>query len=421
VTRATLGFALAAVGLVFVLTGCTDEGTPTTSSMTLPLATTPSSSVTTTSGSGGEGETPTTTMAPTTTSTIPLDQVSLSLVEVDSGFNNPVLLVADPDGGADLVVEQPGRVVRADGGGHDAVLDISGDVSFGGEQGLLGFAVHPDFAENNLVYVNYTDNAGDTVIEQFAMIDGTVDTSSRVPILTIGQPAGNHNGGMIAFGPDGYLWIGTGDGGASNDRFGNGQNPDTLLGAMLRIQVGVDGVEPYGIPSDNPYADGVDGRPEVWAIGLRNPWRFAFDGGTVWIADVGQERIEEVNATAAADGGLNYGWSVMEGTACFQAAECASEGLVLPIAEYTHPEGCSITGGVVYRGARTPSLDGQYFYSDYCSSLLRSTALDGSGRDWTDMVGTFGNPTGFGIGGDGEVYVVTQQGSLFRIDGASNG
>jgi glucose/arabinose dehydrogenase len=226
---------------------------------------------------------------------------------------------------------------------------------------------------------------------------------------------------MIAFGPDGYLWIAMGDGGRSNDRFGNGQNPDSLLGSMLRIEVGAPGVVPFGIPPDNPFADGVGGRPEVWAIGLRNPWRFDFDGETVWIADVGQERLEEVNAVPTSEPGLNYGWSIMEGSACFQANECATDGLVVPIAEYAHPDGCSITGGVVYRGDAVPSLRGQYFFSDFCSGILRSVSIDGVGRDWTDMIGPIGGATGFGVGGDGEMYVVTKQGSLFRLEGAGNG
>jgi glucose/arabinose dehydrogenase len=342
------------------------------------------------------------------------------LVELDSGFDNPVLLVAAPDGGTDLIVEQSGAIVRTDAD-HSVVVDISGDVRFEGEQGLLGLAIHPNFDENNLVYVNYTNNSGDTVIEQLSLVDGDIDLASRTTILTIDQPAGNHNGGMIAFGPDGYLWIAMGDGGASNDRFGNGQNPDSLLGSMLRIEVGAPGVVPFGIPPDNPFADGVGGRPEVWAIGLRNPWRFDFDGETVWIADVGQERLEEVNAVPTSEPGLNYGWSIMEGSACFRANECATDGLVVPIAEYAHPDGCSITGGVVYRGDAVPSLRGQYFFSDFCSGILRSVSIDGVGRDWTDMIGPIGGATGFGVGGDGEMYVVTKQGSLFRLEGAGNG
>lgn len=410
-----------AVGILLVgLTACTGSGASTTTIPPTVVSTTVSIETTTTTDAITGAPTTTATPSPPTT-TIPLADVSIRLVEIDSGFDSPVLIVKSPDGGADLVVEQPGRVVRADGAGHEVVLDLSGDVEFGGEQGLLGFAVHPDFEENGLVYVNYSGDGGATVIEQFVMADGRIERDTGVRILTIDQPAGNHNGGMLAFGPDGYLWIGMGDGGASDDRFQNGQNADTLLGSMLRIVVGVPGGPPYGIPPDNPFADGAGGRAEVWAVGLRNPWRFAFDGDTVWIADVGQGSLEEVNATQATESGLNYGWSIMEGTECYKSATCDPEGLVQPITEYSHPDGCSITGGVVYRGSRVPSITGQFFFADFCTGLFRSIDINGAGRDWTDMVGTFGNATGFGIGSDGEMYLVTQQGTLLTLEAGDNG
>jgi glucose/arabinose dehydrogenase len=184
---------------------------------------------------------------------------------------------------------------------------------------------------------------------------------------------------------------------------------------MLRIVVGVPGAEPYVVPSDNPYRDGDAGRAEVWAVGLRNPWRFAFDGNDIWIADVGQGSIEEVNLADASEPGLNYGWSIMEGSSCFRSSSCDAEGLVLPIAEYTHDDGCSVTGGVVYRGDAIPSLRGQFFYADFCSGLLRSVDADARQFDWTDMVGPLPNPTGFGVGGDGEVYITTKTGDLLMI------
>jgi glucose/arabinose dehydrogenase len=220
---------------------------------------------------------------------------------------------------------------------------------------------------------------------------------------------------MIAFGPDGFLWIALGDGGKSNNSLGHAQRPDTLHGSMLRIVVGADGVDAYGVPPDNPYANGDGGRQEVWAIGLRNPWRFAFDGNDLWIADVGQGSVEEVNLVAASAPNLNYGWSIMEGSACFQASSCVTDGLVLPIAEYAHSDGCSITGGAVYRGRAIPSLAGQFFYADFCSGLLRSVDAGGNQFDWTDMVGALPNPTGFGIGGDGEMYITSQGGDLLLI------
>lgn len=238
-----------------------------------------------------------------TTATVAIDDVQLTLVEVASGFERPVLLVADPLFRGDLVVEQPGRVVRLDEN-RTELLDITDEVNSGGERGLLGMAFHPDFVANRLVYVNYSRADNATVIEEFLVEDdGVFDRQSRRVILTINQPAANHNGGMIAFGPDGYLWIGMGDGGAADDRFGNGQRTDTLLASMLRIEVGVGPANLYSIPRDNPYADGVGGAPEVWAIGLRNPWRFSFDEGTVWIADVGQGTFEEVDAVPASEPG----------------------------------------------------------------------------------------------------------------------
>lgn len=393
--------------VVVVLAACSDDSgsTPTVAPTTTLSATTSSVPV----------ENSTTTDPSVTTTTLSLDDLHLRLVEVGSGFVAPVLLVADPDGGEDLVVEQQGTVSRV--GSHQPVLDISGDVDFSGERGLLGLAFHPEFTVNRLAYVNYTDGDGTTVIEQFVVgPDGLFDMASRNVLLRIGQPAPNHNGGMIAFGPNGYLWIGMGDGGASNDKFQTAQDSQSLLGAMLRISV--DGSDSYAVPADNPFADGDGGAPEVWATGVRNPWRFAFDGSDVWIADVGQGQIEEVNVADASAGGLNYGWSVMEGTQCFNADSCDSAPFVVPVTEYTHDDGCSITGGYVYRGPSIPELSGHYFYSDFCSGILRSIHPDDGDRDWTQDVGSVPGPTGFGIGGDGELYISSQGGQIFRLERA---
>lgn len=410
--------------MALVLAACTSESepVPTTGAVatTAPVVTTTSLAAVTTSTSVPP-ETPTTTSTITSTSTtmtMPIEDVRVTLVEVDDGFDNPVLFVAAPDGGADLVVEQPGRIVRADGGAHEVILDITEDVGFGGERGLLGFAIHPDFESNRLVYVNYTDPRRGTVVEQFEMRQGAVDVATRTEIIRILQPAGNHNGGMIAFGPRGNLWIGMGDGGGSNDQYGTAQRTDSLLGSMLRIVVGGQGDDPYLIPADNPYATGEDGRQEVWAIGLRNPWRFTFDGDWLWIGDVGQNRVEEIDLADANVPNLNYGWSTMEGSQCFRSNDCDSEGLVLPIAEYGRDEGCSVIGGVVYRGSELPSLAGQYFYSDLCSGFLRSLSVLGDEHDWTDQIEPISRPTGFGTGSDGEMYIVTQSGSLLRLEEA---
>jgi hypothetical protein len=301
-------------------------------------------------------------------------------------------------------------------------LDISADVRFGGERGLLGLAFHPEFEVNRLAYVNYTDDRGSTVVKQFEVHDGTFDVGSGRLVLTIAQPAGNHNGGMIAFGPRGYLWIGMGDGGAAGDSFGNGQNPHSLLGSMLRISVPGSQGDPYSIPGSNPYTDGVEGAPEVYALGLRNPWRFSFDMiagrdvADLWIADVGQGDIEEVNLTHTDMSGLNYGWPIMEGSECYRTTNCDGSGFVMPVLEYNHGEGCSITGGHVYRGSAIPELIGHYFYSDFCSGFLRSHSLETGDHDWTGMTGATGEVSGFGVGGDGELYVVSRIGSIYRIE-----
>lgn len=409
--------AMFLVAAAFVVSACT-TGTDTPTS-TAPILSTTTSSSTTTSQPGSSTTAPTTTTPSTTTTTLPLDDLQLTAVEVASGLDAPVLLIADPAGGPDLVVEQPGRVVRLDDGRH-AVLDIREDVAYGGEQGLLGLAFHPAFGDNQLAYVNYTGRGGQTVIEQFRVdASGDFDLASRLVLLEIPQPAGNHNGGMIAFGPDGHLWIGTGDGGGADDRFGQGQRADTLLGAMLRIAVGVEGVPTYAIPPDNPYADGDGGAPEVWAIGLRNPWRFTFDAGTVWIADVGQNRIEEISASPTTAGALNYGWPIMEGSDCFAASACVTDGLVLPVAEYDHGQGCSITGGHVYRGDAIPELRGQYLFSDFCSGFIRSFSPDTGEFDWTPGTGTIASVSGFGVGGDGEMYVVSLRGTVHRLERAA--
>ena len=344
-----------------------------------------------------------------------IGQVSLVLVEAGRGFDAPVLLVADPTGGADLVVEQGGTIARNDAD-HTVVLDIRTEVLFDGEQGLLGLAFHPDFANNRLAYVNYVDLSMSTVVEEFIVVDGRFDEDTRRKILTVEQPARNHNGGMIAFGPDGYLWIGMGDGGGANDRFNQAQDPATLLGAMLRIDVDARADGAYGIPPDNPFADGRGGAPEVWATGLRNPWRFSFDGDDLWIADVGQNEIEEINLVDASEAGLNFGWPIMEGTTCFQNQGCDPEPFVVPVAEYGHDEGCSVTGGYVYRGSAISGLEGEYFYSDFCSGFLRSTNSSGSVTRWTGQSGGVAQVSGFGIGGDGEIYVVSHGGSLHRIE-----
>lgn len=283
---------------------------------------------------------------------------SPALERVGEGFTLPLYLTHAGDGsGRIFVVEKGGTIALLENGRRGTVfLDISDRVRASGyEQGLLGLAFHPNFARNGYFYVNYTDRRGNTVIERYSLSPSDpqrADPRSAKRILVIEQPYANHNGGMIAFGPDGMLYIGMGDGGGANDPLGAGQNKRTLLGKILRIDV--DNGDPYAIPTGNPYADGREGLPEIWSIGWRNPWRFSFDRltGDKYIADVGQNRFEEVHIERrGAPGGLNYGWNIMEGKHCFAPRTgCNQNGLELPIAEYDHSQGISITGGYVYRG-----------------------------------------------------------------------
>ncbi len=354
--------------------------------------------------------------------TLPDD--GLRAVEVASGLASPVH-VATPPGDARLfVVEQPGRIrVIRDGQLRPTpFLDITDRVASGGERGLLSVAFHPRYDSNGFLYVNYTDRSGDTRIERYrasAADPDRADPASALLVLGVDQPYSNHNGGHVLFGPDGKLYVAMGDGGSGGDPQGHGQNAATLLGDILRLDV--DGGTPYGIPADNPFVGQPGKRPEIWATGVRNPWRLAFDrdSGLLYVADVGQSRWEEVNVVRADRGGLNYGWSYMEGTHCYAPSSgCPTEGLVTPALEYTHDDGCSITGGVVYRGAAISSLRGHYLYSDYCQGWVRSFRWNGSaavdGRSWT--LGDLGNVTSFGEDSRGEVYLTSTNGRVYRLE-----
>lgn len=353
----------------------------------------------------------------------PSDEPAIALETVEAGLEAPVHLVSPPGDARLFVVEQEGRIriIEDDALVAEPFLDIAARVDAGGERGLLGLAFHPDYAANGRFFVNFT-SGGATRIEEFGASPDPYRASPDPvrALLVIDQPAGNHNGGLLAFGPDGYLWIGMGDGGGAGDTYGNGQDPMTLLGTMLRIDV--DSGDPYGIPADNPFADGAGGAPEVWAYGLRNPWRWAFDtqAGLLWIADVGQQRWEEINARPADEPGLNYGWNIMEGAHCYGADDCSTSGLVFPVHEYSHADGCSITGGFVYRGAAIPDLVGRYVYADYCDGWIRSLALeDGTVGDVVEhAVGSIGTILSFGQDDDDELYVLTGAGTVYRIVGA---
>jgi glucose/arabinose dehydrogenase len=356
--------------------------------------------------------------------------VALSLHQEADGFKQPVFLTHAGDGsGGRFVVEQAGRIIHlSPDGARSTFLDLTRQIKSGGERGLLGLAFHPSYAENGRFFVYYTDRQGDIAIAELNAFPGDnrerADPSSLTVLLSIPNPAINHNGGMLAFGPDGYLYIGTGDGGGAGDPFQSAQNSFSLLGKMLRIDVDgqASGLH-YRIPSDNPFTGRTTYRPEIWAKGLRNPWRFSFDSenGNLFIADVGQDHWEEVNFQPAGDkGGTDYGWSHMEGRHCFppnSKKRCARGER--PVAEYSHDDGCSVVGGYVYRGSDIPKLDGVYLFSDYCSGTLWGlTPRKGrSGEFHTKRyLDTNLSVSGFGSDESGSLYLLDhRRGSIHRI------
>ncbi|MDP9363908.1 MAG: PQQ-dependent sugar dehydrogenase [Chloroflexota bacterium] len=360
---------------------------------------------------------------------------AVGLEPVADGFQQPLQVVDANDGSGRLfVVEQTGtiRIVRNGQVEPEPFLDVSDRITAEGtEQGLLGLAFHPNYAENGTFFVGYTadegEGAGDNTVARFRVSaddPDRADPDSGEVLLAVPDPYGNHNGGQVMFGPDGYLYAGFGDGGSRADPEENAENPSRLLGKILRIDVddALDG-EPYGIPADNPFADGEEGAPEVWAYGLRNPWRFSFDRetGDLWIADVGQNAYEEVNRQpAGSEGGENYGWDLMEGAHCFEAENCEAAvealGLVLPVAEYGHDLGNSVTGGFVYRGEAIPALRGVYLFADFGTGLLWGLGPDGDGG-WarSEPVETGLNVSSFGEDAAGELYATAFDGTLYRL------
>lgn len=347
----------------------------------------------------------------------------LGLELVVSGLSAPVGLVHSGDGTRRLfVIEQRGviRIVRDAILQPQAFLDLRDRVACCGEQGLLGLAFDPQFSTNGFFFVNYTDRAGDTRVERYrvrADDPDRADIASVALVLAVDQPFSNHNGGHLVFGPDGYLYIGLGDGGSGGDPSNRAQDLGTLLGKMLRIDVR-SGL-PYSVPADNPFA-GVNGaRPEIWARGLRNPWRYSFDRdtGDLWIADVGQNAWEEVNfQRAASRGGENYGWRRMEGTHCFNPSSGCDDGtLTLPVLEYGRDDGCSVTGGFRYRGARFPAMRGVYIYGDYCSGLIRGAMPGVTGFSDVLELRSGLSISSFGEDQSGEIYVVSHDGTIYRL------
>ncbi len=351
------------------------------------------------------------------------------LTEIASGFTRPLYATHADDGSERLfVLEQTGKVwiLKDEVRRREPFLDISALISASAnrlysEQGLLGLAFHPDFGANGYFFVNYTDRSGTTVVARYqvSLSDPDVaDAGSGQIIFQLGQPFANHNGGHIDFGPDGYLYISLGDGGSANDPLGAGQNRRLLLGSIIRIDV--DGAAPYAIPQDNPFVGEDSALDEIWAYGLRNVWRFSFDRvtGDMYLADVGQNLLEEVNFQPAdSSGGENYGWNVWEGTNRFTGG--SAQDHVPPVFEYPHSLGCSVTGGYVYRGGAIPQMEAVYLFGDYCTgriwAMYRDPDLNWQAKEFTNTGMAISS---FGEDEAGEIYVIDYSGTIYRIDPA---
>jgi glucose/arabinose dehydrogenase len=418
---------LAALLAAFVVAGCTGSGNA--------AQTTPTPKPTPTAISTPTPETPNPTPLLATPSGPSADNSSFKFTRIASGLQSPLYLTDAGDGSGRLfIVEQAGRIRVVKNGTLLAVpfLDIRSLVESGGERGLLSVAFHPQFKTNGVFVVDYTRasntpaDVGDTMIARYTASptsDVAVRTSGRA-LLVISQPQANHNGGLVKFGPDGHLYIGMGDGGAGGDvgsghaPEGNGQSLKTLLGKVLRIDVGATG--PYTVPADNPNL-GAGARREIWAYGVRNPWRFSFDRATgdLYIADVGQNRWEEIDfQPASSTGGVNYGWPVWEGTHRYSSG-AAPAGDTKPIAEYGHVNGaCSVTGGYVYRGAKIPALSGFYIFGDYCNGHLWTLVKLGGAWRLSSLRDTPYLITSFGEDSAGELYLMDQKGAVYRFDPA---
>jgi glucose/arabinose dehydrogenase len=378
--------------LAVVLVGCSRSGSAGTATSTAPSS---------------NGASPSASPAPS-------GGVSLTQVAKLESPTGMAVRKGDP---AIYFLDQPGRVRRFQNGRMDSqpALDITRMAKSGGEQGLLGIAFSPDGA---YIYLDYTDTNGDTRVVEYAMRGDEVDSSSRREVLFVKQPYPNHNGGQLAFGPDGDLYIGLGDGGSEGDPQGNGQSLKTLLGKILRISPRPSGGKPYGIPQDNPFAGRRDAMPEIWTYGLRNPWRFSFDSqtGDLWIGDVGQDHWEEVDHQAAGSpGGQNYGWNRLEATHPYKGQ--APPNAVPPVLEYSHDGGnCSITGGYVYRSSALPSLQGSYVYGDYCAGWIAAAAVSGGSVSQPKQLGLHVTQlSSFGVDQSGAIYAMSLTGPIYRL------
>lgn len=404
--------------------GCTVPSTDPTSTQT-PNPTSSTPVATTTESTPTTGTTP--TSLPTPTPSPNPNAVTFAVEDIFPGltFSQPLLVTTSGDMSSDLfVVEQPGRILVIDSDAAEPEAQVFLDIrnlitSSGGEQGLLGLAFHPEYAENGLFYVNYTDRTGTVIARYRRQTENlrTADPASGQILLQFDQPYGNHNGGHLAFGPDGYLYIASGDGGSSGDPQNYAQTLDNLLGKILRIDIdrADQGLE-YAIPTDNPFASGDEGMmPEIYAYGLRNPWRFSFDSsGTLWAADVGQNRIEEINHV---ESGGNYGWNILEGTLEYRADSTTDrDSLILPVWEYDHSQGRSVTGGYVYEGQMIPSLRGAYVYGDFISSRIWALWIDDNRVVHNVLIlETDLRIASFGVDGEGEILIADLRGKIYRL------
>lgn len=404
---------------LFVATGCiADDESPasfgrgSTTEAPLPTVTEPpvGSDAQTTDP---EPSDPSPDEALSTTTQPPDPLIGLSAEIVADGFDQPILVTGAPGTEVLYVVEREGVVLVVEDGvvAEEPFLDLRDQLlSSSIEQGLLGLAFHPDYESNGRFFAYWTDVNGDSRLAEFHASSHTVaDLSSLRIILEVDQPGERHNAGMVMFGPDGLLYLALGDGGSGGS---TAQDTSNLLGSILRLDV--EGDDPYAIPAGNPFGD------EIWVYGLRNPWRFSIDPveNVMYIGDVGQETFEEINVVGLDGAGTNFGWFQMEGDRCFRS-DCDQADLTTPVLQYSHDEGCSVTGGWVYRGAAIPEFYGHYFFADWCKGFVRSLRLD-DGRvvdqfDWTTELAALGQVTSFGLDNDAELYAVNWDGQLFKI------
>ncbi len=390
------------LALAAVIAGCAApaEQVATTAPGDTVVTTTTEAPATTVAGTRPDSTSTTTTAVADTTTSPVRELAALAYEKLELGLSFPIAMAARAGSNEVWIATKDGRlwVTPADRPDPAPVLDLSSQVRNQGEQGFLGLELAPD--DPNLVYVHYSAGDGDSVVSAIRM--GDAGSFDEQVLVRIDQPASNHNGGMIQLGPDGALYVGLGDGGGSDDRYGNGQNTDTLLGGIVRI-------------------DPAGGEPTLWSYGLRNPWRFWFDADTLYIGDVGQNAYEEIDVVTFDGAGYNFGWPITEALHCFSPRrDCDTGGLTPPVIEVAHGDAgtCSITGGVVYRGSAIPELEGAYLYSDFCGGWLRSFRWDGSEAvdeiDWTADVGVPGSVVSFGVDGRGEVYILTPD-DVYRL------